>query len=56
MHDAKAFASVNNACQWVVSFVNWYNHQRRHSGIKFVTPNQRYNGEAADICRQLSVV
>ena len=30
---------------WVGAFVNWYNLEHRHSAIKFVTPNQRHQGE-----------
>jgi len=52
----KPFASKDQACQWVASFVDWYNHQHRHSGIKFVTPQQRHDGQATEICRQRSVV
>ncbi|GBF28740.1 hypothetical protein MnTg03_00301 [bacterium MnTg03] len=26
-------------------FVQWYNHDHRHSRIKFVTPQQRHTGE-----------
>ena len=25
--------------------MSWYNHEHLHSGIKFVTPVQRHNGE-----------
>jgi len=32
-------------------FADWYNHRHRHSGIKFVTPHQRHNGDALEICR-----
>jgi hypothetical protein len=32
--------------------VNCYNHQHRHSGIKFVTPQQRHSGEAIAICQE----
>ena len=39
------------ACHWVASFVNWYNHRHRHSSIKFVTPKQGHNGQAVEICR-----
>jgi len=39
--------SKEQACEWVDEFVNWYNHQHRHSGIKFVTPQQRHDGQAA---------
>ena len=36
----------------MVSFVVWYNHQHRHSGIKFVTPHQRHSEAAKAICQQ----
>jgi hypothetical protein len=52
----KPFASKDKACQWVASFVDWYNHQHRHSGIKFVTPQQRHSGQALDMCRHRTVV
>ena len=52
----RPFASKDNACQWVSSFVDWYNHRHRHSGIKFVTPHQRHNGDAVEICRQRAVI
>ncbi len=48
----RPFASKAQACGWVASFVDWYNHQHRHSGIKFVTPQQRHSGHAVEICRQ----
>jgi len=44
------------SCQWVSSFVDWYNHRHRHCGIKFVTPQQRHNGDAVEICRHQAVV
>ena len=47
----RPFASVEEACLWVASFVDWYNHRHRHSGIKFVTPAQRHSGQAVEICR-----
>ncbi len=28
-----------------MAFVQWYRHEHRHSGIKFVTPAQRHAGE-----------
>jgi hypothetical protein len=52
----KPFTSKDEACQWVASFVDWYNHQHRHSGIKFVTPQQRHCGQAVEISRQRAVV
>ena len=35
---------------WFEGFVEWYNGEHRHSGIKYVTPNQRHFGEADAIC------
>jgi transposase InsO family protein len=52
----RPFASKDEACQWVASFVDWYNHRHRHSGIKFVTPQQRHSGQAVEICRHRAVV
>lgn len=40
-----AFKSMNEAKGWVEKFVDWYNNIHLHSGIKFVTPSQRHNGE-----------
>ena len=51
-YPSRPFASKNEACEWVVAFVDWYNHRHRHSGIKFVTPHQRHSGTATAICQQ----
>jgi transposase InsO family protein len=55
-YPSRPFTSKEAACQWVASFADWYNHQHRHSGIKFVTPHQRHNGDAVEICRHRAVV
>ena len=39
-----SFASLSVARQWVTNFVQWYNHEHRHSAIGFVTPGQRHAG------------
>lgn len=39
------FACIEDARQWVQRFVTWYNTEHRHSGIRFVTPQQRHAGE-----------
>ena len=52
----RPFTSKAEACEWVVSFVDWYNQQHRHSGIKFVTPHQRHSGRAAELCRRRALV
>lgn len=41
----KSFNSIEEAREWISGFVNWYNNEHRHSGIKFVTPMQRHTGE-----------
>jgi putative transposase len=39
------FVDLQAARLWVLGFVDWYNQEHRHSGIKFVTPVQRHKGE-----------
>jgi putative transposase len=38
------FKSLAEARNWITNFVNWYNKIHKHSGIKYVTPEQRHNG------------
>jgi putative transposase len=45
----KCFADLSAARDWVKEFVRWYNSEHCHSGIKFVTPTQRHNGEDVEI-------
>lgn len=40
----RAFESLLVARQWVGAFVQWYNHEHRHSAISFVTPAERHKG------------
>ena len=40
----KGFVSLDEARKWVKRFVNWYNNVHMHSGINFITPNQRHYG------------
>ena len=51
-YPSKPFESLDSARQWVATFVQWYNHSHRHSGIKYVTPAQRHNGEDIAILAQ----
>ncbi len=46
------FKSMVDARQWVGLFVSWYNGQHRHSGLKFITPNQRHTKKCNQIMRQ----
>jgi transposase InsO family protein len=40
----KPFATIEAARSWVTAFVAWYNAEHRHSGIRFVTPDERHHG------------
>jgi putative transposase len=46
-HDG--FAKIEDAREWVHAFVSYYNNEHHHSGLKFLTPNQRHNGECENI-------
>ena len=41
----KGFADLDAARAWARHFVHWYNVEHRHSGINYVTPEQRHAGE-----------
>ncbi len=41
---AKGMESLEAARAWAAEFVRWYNFQHRHSGIRYVTPDQRHRG------------
>jgi len=49
---SEGFESLENARQWVLKFVSWYNEEHRHSRINFVTPGQRHRGEDVEILRK----
>ena len=38
------FKTLEDAQTWVMHFTRWYNGEHLHSGLNFVTPNQRHNG------------
>jgi transposase InsO family protein len=40
----RGFEDLQQARQWAAGFVRWYNHEHRHSGIRYVTPAQRHAG------------
>ena len=52
----RPFASLEQARAWVVRFVAWYNHEHRHSAIRFVTPAQRHGGSDLAILEQRKAV
>lgn len=45
----KGFSSLFEAREWVAEFVDWYNNDHLHSGLKFITPYQRHYNLAQDI-------
>lgn len=44
-YQPKGFRSLDDARLWCANFVNWYRYEHHHSGINFLTPAQRHNGE-----------
>lgn len=51
-YPSQPFESIESAKQWVEQFVSWYNCEHLHSGIKFVTPNDRHNLKDDEILRK----
>jgi transposase InsO family protein len=49
---AGGFADLAAAQQWASRFVHWYNHEHRHSGIRYVTPAERHEGRDHEILRK----
>lgn len=43
------FESISEATNWVGDFVDWYNNEHTHSGIKYVTPKQRHTDADIEI-------
>lgn len=46
---ASGFADLQAARLWANQFVSWYNHEHRHSGIRYVSPAQRHEGHDEQI-------
>ena len=55
-YPAGGFASLEAARAWMQSFVAGYNQEHRHSGIRFVTPAQRHQGQDSIILVQRQAV
>ena len=52
----KPFDGVSEARDWVTGLVEWYNHEHRHSAIRFVTPAQRHEGLDEDLLNNRQAV
>ena len=46
------FESVQHARTYMETFTHWYNHTHYHSGINFVTPAQRHDGDDRQVLAQ----
>jgi transposase InsO family protein len=42
----RPFDTLDEARAWVNRFIAWYNHEHRHSALKYITPSQRHTGHA----------
>ena len=49
-------SAVAEARRWVLEFVHWYNCTHKHSGLKFISPNQRHEGVEKEIMAQRETV
>ena len=52
----KPFSDIGKARTWVREFVQWYNIEHRHSGIKFTTPQERHSGKDIEILAKRKLV
>jgi len=48
-YPADGYESLSAAQQWVTGFLHWYNHEHRHSAIRFVTPVERHAGQDDEV-------
>lgn len=53
---SRPFDSLHAASAWVERFVAWYNASHLHSGIRFVTPEQRHAGADVAILAKRNAV
>ena len=52
----EGFKSIEDARMWVSGFVDWYNNKHYHSGLNFIKPSSRHNGEAEKIMENRKLV
>ena len=45
----RGFKDLDQARDWASQFVHWYNVEHLHSGIRYVSPNQRHAGQDHEI-------
>jgi transposase InsO family protein len=49
LYPGKGFSTLEDARSWADAFVHWYNHEHRHSGIRYVSPAQRHAGQDREL-------
>ena len=55
-YQPEGFDSLMDARLWVKHFVNWYNNEHRHSGINYVTPSERHEGQDVEVLKKRKLV
>ena len=55
-YPSQPFECIEAARKWVHGFVQWYNHEHRHSAIRYVTPDQRHCGMDDALLKQRDAV
>jgi len=52
----RGFADIEASRKWVNDFVMWYNGEHRHSGLNFITPDERHSGLGEGIMERRKAV
>ena len=52
----KGFSDLSDARAWMIDFVKWYNCEHLHSGIKFVTPENRHMNQDVEVLQKRNTV
>ena len=55
-YPSRPFESLEAARNWVQTFVQWYNGEHRHSGLRFVTPAERHQDQDTAILERRKAV
>ncbi len=55
-YPGRPFEKLEDAATWVTGFVEWYNTEHLHSGINFVTPDDRHFGRSEKILAERKTV
>jgi len=50
------FTDIDHARKWFADFIDWYNRSHMHSGLQYVTPSQKRNGDHNAIFAQRNEV